>query len=196
MLDSSVFSCFLDASKAFDRVCHKALFEKLESRGVPRYIIRILVYWYSNQRMCVRWGNGLSNFFTVSNGVRQGGILSPYLFNLYMDDLSVELNKVNIGCCIGNTTVNHLMYADDLVLIAPSAGGLNSLLKICGVFGTINAVKFNPVKSKVMIFRSNLLSKSNLPNFCINNEIIRETNKVKYLGHFITNDRSDDEDMS
>ena len=65
--------------------------------------------------MCVRWGGSVSSKFTVSNGVRQGGILSPFLFNVYMDDLSVNLKKCPTGCIAGGTVVNHLMYAGDIV---------------------------------------------------------------------------------
>lgn len=144
--------------------------------------------------MCVRWGNVLSDSFTVTNGVRQGGILSPYLFNVYMDELSLELNKSRTGCCIGNSIVNHLMYADDLALIAPSGAGLDKLLKICEKFGIEHSVKFNPLKSKI-IFKSNLLLKSKLPKFHFYEQTIEEVSKVKYLGHFISSDRSDDEDM-
>ena len=89
VLNGSVFICFLDASKAFDGVNHSLLFDKLLKRGVPGYIVRLLVFWYTNQKMC------------VSNGVRQGGMLSPLLFNyLYMDDLSDRLNKLKIEYCI------------------------------------------------------------------------------------------------
>ena len=121
---------FLDASKAFDRVNHSLLFDKLLKQGVPGYIVRLLVFWYTNQKMCVRWGNVYSDYFGVSNGVRQGSILSPLLFNLYMDDLSDRLNKLKIGCCINGIVVNHIMYADDLVLIAPSVAGMNKILKL------------------------------------------------------------------
>ena len=82
--------------KAFDRVNHSLLFDKLCAIGVPFYLIRLLVYWYEHQRMCVRWGGVYSSSFTVTNGVRQGGILSPYLFNVYVDDLSVELNYCHV----------------------------------------------------------------------------------------------------
>ena len=59
----------------------------------------------------------ISSGFGVSNGVRQGGILSPYLFCVYMDDLSNKLNDIKVGCTIGATLINHLMYADDLVCV-------------------------------------------------------------------------------
>ena len=111
------FACFLDASKAFDRVDHVKLFEKLTKRGVPSYIVRLLIFWYTNQTMCVKWGSSISGMFHVTNGVRQGGILSPYLFSLYVDDLSKELNCLRVGCVMGNMIINHILYADDIVLI-------------------------------------------------------------------------------
>ena len=61
----------------------------------------------------------MSGSFSVTNGVRQGGILSPYFLCVYMDDLSKKLNNVNAGCIIGAALINNLMYADDLVLLAP-----------------------------------------------------------------------------
>lgn len=100
--NSSVLMCFIDASKAFDRINHGKLFNKLRQRGVPKYIVRILAYWYAHQTMQVKWGNSVSALFGVGNGVRQGGILSPALFNLYMDDLSRQLRTCNTGCMIGN----------------------------------------------------------------------------------------------
>ncbi len=86
---------FLDASKAFDRIKHSVLFKKLLNRGAPVYIVKLLMFWYENQTMFVRWAGVLSQPFGVGNGVRQGGILSPYLFNVYMDGLSDSLNESN-----------------------------------------------------------------------------------------------------
>ena len=103
---------FLDASKAFDRVKHSMLFTKLLRCGAPGYIVRLLMFWYAHQTMCVRRGSSVSSKCTVSNGVRQGGIRSPFLFNVYMDDLSVNLKECPTGCIAGGTIVNHLMYVD------------------------------------------------------------------------------------
>ena len=73
----------------------------------------------------------ISSSFRVSNGVRQGCVLSQYLFYVYMDDLSNKLNDIKVGCMIGAILINHLMYADDLVRVSHSAMGLSLLLSVC-----------------------------------------------------------------
>ena len=89
---SPVYCAFLDASKAFDRVNHYMLFKKLIERNMPTCFVRILYYWYNKQNMKVKWGNCLSSPFSVSNGVRQGGVLSPCLFALYRILMTYQLN--------------------------------------------------------------------------------------------------------
>ena len=105
--NTNMFLAFLDASKAFDRVRHDILFAKLEQAKVPLYIIRLLSVLYSEQTLYVKWNGHISEAFSCSNGVRQGGILSPYLFNFYFNDLSNSLNNLKIGCCL-NVVVNHI----------------------------------------------------------------------------------------
>ena len=192
---SSVYLCFLDASKAFDRVNHYKLFHKLVNRGVPGYLVRILVFWYSNQTMCVRWGNMTSKGFKVSNGVRQGGILSPYLFNIYMDDLSLILSKKYAGCKIASRIINHLFYADDLVLMCPSYRGLQDLLDVCASYAESHDIKFNTSKSVVLIRRNNLLKNAVIPNFRLCDDDLTEVKETKYLGHLIRADGKDDKDI-
>jgi hypothetical protein len=143
---SPVFVLFLDASKAFDKVDHSILFRKLINRGVPKCLIRLLVFWYSNQKLCVRWTSVLSSCFSVSNGVKQGGILSPYLFNVYMDNLSVDLSNLQTGCNLNNVCLNHIIYADDLTLIAPSVTALHKLLNTCISYAANNNITFNSKK--------------------------------------------------
>ena len=81
------FTCFLDASKVFDKINHYTLFRKLLDRKTPIMLVRILLFRYTKQTMCVKWGNCMFDYFYVCNGVRQGGILSLKLYSVYVDDL-------------------------------------------------------------------------------------------------------------
>ena len=94
----SVFGCFLDASKAFDRVSHLKLFSKLLEKNLPPTIIRVLFSCYRDQKSSVLWNKALSENFSVSNGVRQGGFLSPILFIFYIDALLTRLESQAVGC--------------------------------------------------------------------------------------------------
>ena len=112
-----------------------------------------------------------------------------------MDGLSKELNRANTGCLSGGTLVNHLMYADDLVVFCPSAAGMSKLLKICEQYGQTHDIKYNSKKSAMLICRNNYVKDVAFDIFHINNEVMKETNSVKYLGHLISNDFKDDMDI-
>ena len=120
MHNSPAYTCFLDASKAYDRVNHWTLFRKLLNRSIHILIVRMLsMFGYTKQELRIRWGADVSPYLTISNGVRQGGILSPSLFAVYIDDVSSLLNTSKIGCHIDDVCINHVFYADDLCLMAP-----------------------------------------------------------------------------
>ena len=192
-LNGCGLSCFVDASKAFDRVKHSMLFTKLLSHGAPGYIIRSLMFWYAHQTMFVRWGSSGSSKCTVSNGVRQGGLLSPFLFNVCMEDLSVNLKECSTGCIAGGTTVNHSMYADEIVLLSPSATGLSLLLHVWGSYGLEHDIIFDSKQSAVIMFRNSFVKDFSFPSFVMNGESIKEVPFVKYLvGHVISADMKDD----
>ena len=131
---------------------HGHLFNKLLERGLPLYIVRVIMFWYTKQLMFIRWGESLSGKFTVKNGVKQGGLLSPLLFNLYMDGLSNNLINCSIGCKLGGKSINHLAYADDICLFSPSSSGLQKMLNICESYGKSHDLVFNSKKSMVMFF--------------------------------------------
>ena len=91
--------------------------------------------------------------------------------------------------------MNHLMYADDIVLLSPSATGLSLLLHVCGNYGLENDIIFNSKKSAVIIFRNSFVKDFTFPSFVMNGESIMEVPFVKYLGHVISADMEDDLDI-
>ena len=104
------YVAFFDASKAFVKISHWTLFRKLIDRGVSLHLAVIVCYRYQKQEMTVRWGACISDSFKVTNGFRQGGILSPQIFNIYIDGLSIILNKSSIGWSIDGKRINHMLY--------------------------------------------------------------------------------------
>ena len=87
----------------------------------------------------------------VLDKVLDKGGYYPLTFSMYVDELSEELKKCNVGCNLNGHLINHIMYADDVVLISPSSAGLSQLLRECEKFGTRHDVKYYAKKSAVMI---------------------------------------------
>ena len=114
---SSVYCTFLDASKAFDRVHYCKLFRLLIKRGLPACIVRILINMYTGNQVRVLWAGLASDYFAVRNGVKQGGVISPILFCIYIDDLLKRLSLSGIGCYIGTSFVGALCYVTRVVLL-------------------------------------------------------------------------------
>jgi len=140
---SSVHAVFLDTSKAFDRELRMKLFEKLIQRKVPMCFVRLLKHWYKEQTLQLKWGKHFSKPFHVSNGVRQGRVLSPYLFAAYFDDLSNELNNIKAGCSIGEVILNHLMFVDDICVFCLIVRWLQRILDVCQAYAESHCIIFN-----------------------------------------------------
>lgn len=192
----TLFICYLDASKVFDRLNFWVLFDKLLIRNVPVIIVRLLAFWYTSQNFIVQWGSQTSTPFRVSNGVRQGGVLSPYLFNVYTDDLSHDLNKSGTGCMYNGELINHLMYADDAVLLAPSAFGLQKLLLICEHFATKCDIIFNLRKTVCMCIKPKHLKNMIAPSIFLNGRPLKFDSNQKYLGVVLCDSQRDDLDIA
>jgi hypothetical protein len=150
--DTPVYCVMLDASKAFDCVQFIKLFRILLSKGMCPLMSRLLATLYTSQKMCVRWSGYTSETFDVTNGVKQGGVLSPILFNLYIGELLDNLSKSKVGCHIGHIFFGAFAYADDVIILAPSLLALRRLLKICDEYSIEFKVKFNATKSKLLVF--------------------------------------------
>ena len=179
---SSVYSVLLDASKAFDRVHYIKLFQILRQRNLCPTVCRYLAFQYIFQKCCVKWVSTISDVFTVSNGVKQGGVISPILFNAYMDCLLHRLRVSGFGCYVGNTFSGAFSYADDLILLAPTRRSMGKLLQICKLYSIDYDICFNPSKSRVVPF-----GKPDCINavFHMDGEPIKVVEMEKHLGYFI-----------
>jgi len=123
-LSTQVNICALDLSKAFDKVNHHAIFIKLMRRHIPVKLLTTLENLLSCCYTCIKWDNAWSTVFEINFGVRQRSVLSPFLFAVYLDDLSKLLYSPFDACYI-------ILYADDILLISPSVTNLERLLHRC-----------------------------------------------------------------
>ena len=96
-----------------------------------------------NSQVRVKWKSSMSTTFNISNGVRQGAVLSPLLFNIYIDELIDDLKHDGRGCWIGSVFYGVLVYADDILLLAPTVSALKSMIKTCENFGNNAGLEFN-----------------------------------------------------
>ena len=128
--------------------------------------------------------------------VRQGGILSPVLFNVYVDCLSVKLASVSTGCYVNDVCYNHLIYADDTVLLAPSPKALQILIDICAAYAKDNDLIFNAKKTKTMCIKPKLLKCLYVPKFYLDETVICSVDHETYLGFIVNKEFTDNDHMS
>ena len=146
--DTTVNICCLDVSKAFDKVNYNRLFLKLSDRRAPVCFIKVLHNWYAKSVCRVKWGGLFSMPFALQGGVRQGGVLSPLLFSIYVDDILKKLE--NFGCYLHGMALSAFMYADDLILLSPSVVKLQRMVDLCGKYFDGLDLQLNSSKSVCM----------------------------------------------
>ena len=127
---SPVFICSLDAEKCFDLIWHNGLFYKLWD-SIPRFHWLFLYQWYSRLEGIICWNGIYSKSFRITRGTRQGSVISPFLFNIFIDDLMKKLDNHNSGLNIGDVKYNSFAYADDVTLFSSTTTGLQNLISIC-----------------------------------------------------------------
>ena len=103
-----------------------------------------MVHLYCNQQLTVKWGDThYPKCFTCTNCIKQGGVMSPILFCIYMDELLERLKKCNVGCFIGDTFLGAFSYVDDLTLVAPCISAAQKMLLVCEEYANEYNVLFN-----------------------------------------------------
>ena len=135
------------------------IFESLWKKGVPPIFIRLLLEVYEKQLANVRWNGVLSNSFSVTNGVRQGAVLSPILYCIFIDGLFTRLRKKKTGCWVNGSHVGIGAYTDDLLLLSPTLNGLQEMTK---TFARIMKI---PTTLRLTQLRSSKSAKRNALHF-------------------------------
>ncbi len=189
-----VYTCLLDASKAFDRVSFVKLFNILLERKLPPVIIRSLIDMYRNQQMRASWNGTLSDIFSVTNGTKQGAILSCTLFCVYLDHLLIELKESGYGCRIGIHFLGALGYADDVTLASPTFSGLQHMVTTCESYGQDFSMQFNEKKTVCMkISRSGTQPVDK--HIVLNGKPLKWVCKAKHLGNWLSSTNTDLDDI-
>ena len=187
--NGKLYACFVDLRKAFDKVWHNGLLYKLLLSGVRGHFYNIIKNMYQNINSCVKTKFGITPSFEVFQGVRQGEVMSPSLFSIYINDLPKEIGKnhndpVSLGC----ETIPCLLFADDLVLLSSSQSGLqtciNNLDKYCKTW----KLEINLSKTKIIIF--NKTGRLLTEHFHLGNTPIECVKSYRYLGITFSNSGS------
>ena len=144
---------------------------------------------YTNQSCSVKWDNKQSGYFNISNGVKQGGLISPLLFSCHIDNLFTPLQHSSLGCHVGSSYAGAFGYTDDFALQAHSLQCLKQMISICEKYARSHSITFNPNKLKLLCYNADL--KYNVPKVYLNCEKIPVVDSDKHLGNFISTNIAD-----
>jgi Reverse transcriptase (RNA-dependent DNA polymerase) len=178
--NSTVNLCALDLTKAFDKVPYVPLFAKLMDRNMPRNIIVLLLRWYQNSFTMVKWNNCISITVRLSAGVRQGGVLSPYLFATFVDDVLLKLKGSSLGCRFHNVFFNAIMYADDILLLSLTLRDLQKMVDLC--VREFEAIGLSINISKSACIRIGPKHNLTVASISVNGTNIEWKSELRYLG--------------
>ena len=180
--------------------CHKKLSLRQERKSYALLLWSILVSFSNFVQVRVLWAGLYSDYYTALNGVKQGGVISPVLFCIYIDNLLIKLSLSGVGCFIGLNFVGALAYADDIVILAPTPSALRKMLSICDSFAADYDILFNPDKSKFLVIAANkrrgFYKEMRECEFYISGRIIENVEQYSHLGHIITSSFHDNEDIT
>ena len=180
-LKKSTFCAFIDFKKAYDTINRSMLWKKLTDTGISGKMFQAVKSLYTSVKSCVRVNSYKTEWFDVNCGLRQGCVLSPLLFNLFINDLAVFLKSLDLGVKIADENVCLMLYADDVVLLAESEADLQLLLNSLNDWCGRNDMTVNMAKSNVVHFRPKSLSKTDAMFSC-GDGIISVADRYTYLG--------------
>ena len=178
--------CYVNFKSAFDVVNRHALLFKLISQGFDGKLFSLLRSLLKKARSCVKWNSELGELFRNTYGVLQGGVIGPSSFTLYIEDMREYFGDV-AGVRIGDTNINHLLQADDLIIFFETGAGLQNLLQRLELYCRRWHLILNTDKTKAMIFNAKYEILRELNNYTFEKQVIDQVSSYKYLGVIVSN---------
>ena len=175
------FVAFIDFTKAFDSVDRNLLLFKLLDYNINGNIYFAIKKLYSETHNCIRVNSMYTRWFPSLYGVRQGDCLSPTLFSIFLNDLTLMINEANLGISISGRNIGILLYADDIVLLAKNELNLQRQLDILNTWCNKWRLTVNLTKSEIIHFRKTR-KKQTKYMFKFGNNSLAMVSKYKYLG--------------
>ena len=188
-----LYHAFIDFKKAFDRVWHAALFATMSKFNIRPNIIRVIKSLYEKATSAVLLNGNIGEWFRTTVGVRQGCLLSPTLFNIFLEiimDQAIEDFEGTVS--IGGRNISNLRFADDIDVIAGSEEELRNLLERMHNSASAFGMEISGEKPELMTNNINGISN----NITIGSETLEEVNSFKYLGSIISDEGSKKEILS
>lgn len=186
---STVNLCTIDIAKAFDRMNHHGLFIKLMSKKIPSCILTVIEKWILHSFSCVKWNAVYSDFYALTCGIRQGGVLSPIFFAIFIDDVIDAVDNSKFGCYFGHLCASIILFADDMLLLAPSVSALQELISLCEEKLSVMDLSINSKKS--FCIRVGPRFSAECANISLSSgSDIQWVSTVRYLGVFLASSRT------
>ena len=179
-----VYGCFVDFSKAFDSVPRDILLKKIHDRGINGKVFEIIRKIYTEDMAAVKFGDKISEPFKTNKGVRQGCVLSPLLFNIFLSDIQEAFDICGDNPKLNDMEISSLIWADDILILSETPEGLQAKLDNLGIYCNKNKLKVNTDKTKVMTFtKSGRLINT---KFYFGKRQLSNVRQYKYLGFIVT----------
>ena len=181
--NGKLFTCFVDFKKAFDSVWHSGLLYRLLQYNVGGKFYDLIKNLYSKTKCAIKQSSCRTDYFNYNRGVRQGCILSPLLFNLYINELAIEFENISSDAIIlpNDLKLNCLFYADDLIILSKTEQGLQERINCLSKFCSKWHLEVNIKKTKVMVFQK-ATRKSFSPEIFLSGKRIEFVKEYTYLG--------------